>query len=401
MNLEYDLIIVGGGVTGGILAALMADSGLGIAIIEATKPDPNHPDPRVFAITRASEQIFRSAGIWESLSKHPMGHFREMEVWDANGSGSIHFDSKDLCEPTLGHIIENQSIRNTLSNRIHQQKSIHWLCPETIEHLERKRDHADVVLASGERLKTRLIVGADGFNSLVRDLSEIELKSRDYGQTALVCSVKTQVAHNDVARQRFLTSGPLAFLPLADPHLCSIVWSTIPEQAQTLREMPEKDFHARLEEAFESRLGRVLETGQRYTFPLLRAHARNYVSDRIALIGDAAHRVHPLAGQGANLGFLDAAALAEILLAHKDRDIGKKILLRKYERWRKGNNLAMLIAMDSFKTLFGSTLKPVQWLRNRGLELTDSFKPAKQLIMRRAMGLEGDLPELARTPDFL
>ena len=165
--------------------------------------------------------------------------------------------------------------------------------------------------------------------------------------------------------------------------------------------MPADDFHRELEEAFDSKLGRVLETSRRFSFPLNRAHAKNYVSNRIALIGDAAHRVHPLAGQGANLGILDAAALAEILLKNTDTDIGRYALLRKYERWRKGENLSVIAAMDGFKHLFGWTLEPVQWLRNFGLDLTNSCPPAKKIIMQKAMGLKGDLPELARTPNFL
>ncbi len=401
MKVDFDLIIVGGAVSGGVMATLLGQSDLKIGIVESRVHDPEKPDPRVFAIMRASEQIFRSTGIWDDLATEPMGHFREMEVCDANGSGSIHFDSKELCEPTLGYIIGNQPIQNALIKVIEKMENVSWLCPEKVDQIEIHTDHANVFLESGKRLKTKLIVGADGANSRIRDLVGIESKLHDYQQTAIVCSVKSQIAHNDVARQRFLTTGPLAFLPLADPHVCSIVWSTTPEQAQTLLNSSTDDFHKELEQAFDSKLGRVLETSQRFSFPLNRAHVKNYVSNRVALIGDAAHRVHPLAGQGANLGILDAATLAEILLNNTDTDIGRYAVLRKYERQRKGENLSVIAAMDGFKHLFGSTLEPVQWLRNFGMDLTNSCSPAKSLIMQKAMGLTGDLPKLARTPDFL
>lgn len=398
---DYDLIIVGGGVTGCILAALLGPTNLKIAVVEANIFDPKKSDPRVFAITRASEQIFRSAGIWDDLQSEPMGHFREMEVWDANGSGSINFDSKDLCEPTLGYIIENKIIQSTLAKKIDQLENISWLCPARIDQLEIYSDHAELTLDSGAKLKTKLIIGADGANSKVRDLAAIKNKVHDYQQTAIVCSVKTQIAHNDIARQRFLSSGPLAFLPLSDPHMSSIVWSTTPDQAHALLKTDEENFHQELENAFDSKLGSILEISQRFSFSLNRAHAKNYVAERIALVGDAAHRVHPLAGQGANLGILDAAALAEILMRNFDQDIGRRSLLRKYERWRKGDNLSVIAAMDSFKYLFGSTLEPAQWIRNTGLDLTNSLPFAKNLIMKKAMGLTGDLPKLARTPNFL
>ena len=327
-----------------------------------------------------------------------------MEVCDANGSGAIHFDSKELCEPTLGYIIGNQPIQNALVKQIDKMENVNWLCPEKVEQIEIQTDHAEVFLGTsggGKRLKTKLIVGADGANSRIRDLVGIESKLHDYQQTAVVCSVKSQIAHNDVARQRFLTTGPLAFLPLADPHVCSIVWSTTPDHAQLYSIVHQKIFTKELEQAFDSKLGSVLETSQRFSFPLNRAHVKNYVSNRVALIGDAAHRVHPLAGQGANLGILDAATLAEILLKNSDIDIGRFSSVAKIRTPAQGENLSVIAAMDGFKHLFGSTLEPVQWLRNFGMDLTNSCPPVKKIIMQKAMGLKGELPELAQTPNFL
>lgn len=397
---HHDLIIAGGGIAGGILASLMAQNGFNVAIVEARITDPAKPDPRVFAITRASEMIFRRAGIWEKLAQQPMGHFREMHVWDAHGRGSIHFDSKALSEPTLGYIIENQRIQNALREKLGQFPHLTWYCPAQVENLNQRHNNAEILLDTGKRLTARLIIGADGASSRIRELAGIRNKTHDYQQTAVVCSVKTQTAHQDIARQRFLSTGPLAFLPLTDPHTCSIVWSTNPSQAEYLLNCGEKEFHLQLEQAFDSTLGAVLETTQRFSFPLSRAHASNYVAQRLALIGDAAHRVHPLAGQGANMGILDAAALAE-LLCQTERDIGYSSTLRKYERWRKGENLAVIMAMDGFKYLFGSSNTALRWSRNAGLNLTDALTPVKRMIMRRAMGLTGDLPTLAHNPESL
>ena len=399
-NTHHDLIIVGGGIAGGILASLMAQNGFNVAIVEARISEPSKPDPRVFAITRASEMIFRRAGIWAKLAQQPLGHFREMHVWDANGAGSIHFDSKALSEPTLGYIIENQRIQNALREKLGQFTHLTWYCPANVESLNLRQNNAELLLDSGKRLTAKLIVGADGASSRIRQLAGISNHTHDYHQTAVVCSVKTQSAHHDIARQRFLSTGPLAFLPLADPHTCSIVWSTTTGQARVLLNCDEQEFNFQLEQAFDSTLGAVLETTQRFSFPLSRAHSSNYVAHRLALIGDAAHRVHPLAGQGANLGILDAATLAEVL-NRTERDIGYFSTLRKYERWRKGENLAVIMAMDVFKYLFGSTIPPLQWSRNAGLNLTDSLTPVKRLIMRRAMGLTGDLPMLAHNPESL
>jgi 2-octaprenylphenol hydroxylase len=220
---------------------------------------------------------------------------------------------------------------------------------------------------------------------------------RDYHQCAVCCTVVSEKPHGEVARQRFLETGPLAFLPLCDPQRSAIVWSTQSEAARLLLRETDHDFRRRLTAAFDSALGAILETGPRTAFPLVRGHASRYTGERVALIGDAAHRIHPLAGQGANLGLMDAATLAEVLQdAHRaGLDLGELRVLRRYERWRKGENTAMMLVMDVFKEVFGTGLAPVRLLRNLGLSATDAAIPLKRWIMRRAAGLEGDLPRLA------
>jgi 2-octaprenylphenol hydroxylase len=252
-------------------------------------------------------------------------------------------------------------------------------------------------LDDGREFPTRLLVGADGAQSKVRQLAGIDTRGWNYEQKAVVGNVRTAEPHQATAWQRFLPTGPLAFLPLQDGR-CSIVWSTTPEQVDALLALDDAAFAEALAEAFDRRLGEIIEVGPRGAFPLRLQHTRDYVKPGLALIGDAAHVVHPLAGQGVNLGLLDAATLAEVILdaITAGQEIGAFRVLRRYERWRKGDNLLMLGVMDGFKRLFSNPLPPVQLLRNLGLNLTDAAGPLKNLIARRAMGLEGDLPRLAR-----
>ena len=402
---DSEVVVVGGGVVGATLAALLARAGIRTAVVEAAaaQPPPDTDDEdrqRALALTCASERILRAAGAWERLDQDGLGHFRAMEVWDAAGRGAIRFDAAAICEPTLGYIVGSRVLQAALEGALRTQSLIAWHRPCKLTGLHLESERALVELDDGTRLTTRLVVGADGAASLVRRLAGIDDHSRTYGQSALVCSVRTERPHEDTARQRFLPTGPLAFLPLADPHRCSIVWSTTPDEAARLLDAREEEFRVRLCEAFDARLGAVTWVGPRAAYPLTRAHAERYVHPRLALVGDAAHRIHPLAGQGANLGLLDAASLAEVLerAAAADRDPGALPVLRRYERWRRGENLAMQLAMDGFKHLFGSQSLLLRRLRNSGLRLTDALPPVKRLIMLRAMGVIGDLPRIARAP---
>ena len=246
-------------------------------------------------------------------------------------------------------------------------------------------------------MRARLLVGADGAQSRVRHFARVQARGWPYDQQALVATVATERSHRETAWQRFLPNGPLAFLPLHDGR-SSIVWSTTPEQARQLLAEDEESFCRQLEQAFAATLGRIESCGERAAFPLRLQYVDSYVQPGLALIGDAAHTVHPLAGQGVNLGILDAASLAEVLLEARaqGKDIAALKVLRRYERWRKGHNLMMMAAMDGFKRLFGATWEPLRWMRNAGLNLTNALPPVKQLIMNQAMGRSGDLPALAR-----
>ncbi len=398
---EFDVAVIGGGVVGSAVAALLGGLSLRVAAVEAaaaTPADPRDYDLRVYALTRASARILAHAGAWPRIERCRHGCFRRMEVWDAHSTGRINFDSAALTESTLGYIVEQRMLCDALGERLRELPNVTVMRPASLQSWEDTADRLEVVLEDGRRVSARLVVGADGAASRVRTLAGIGYERHGYDQRAVVCNVRTERPHDDTARQRFLAEGPLAFLPLDDARTSSIVWSTTPAHAERLLALDAEDFRGELATAFEHRLGRVLEAGPRAAFELAKARAERYVLPRIALAGDAAHSIHPLAGQGANLGLLDAATLAEVVAvaAAAGSDIGALRTLRRYERWRAGENRLMQATMDGFKHLFGSDLKTVRWLRGAGLSLTDRCQPAKELIMRLAMGLSGDLPAAAR-----
>ncbi|MBI5450099.1 MAG: UbiH/UbiF/VisC/COQ6 family ubiquinone biosynthesis hydroxylase [Gammaproteobacteria bacterium] len=400
---DHDVIIVGAGMVGATLAAALADSGLRIALIEASEPALHWPadshDLRVSALTIASQRLLTALQAWPAQHGYRISPYHEMRVWDAGGGGDIHFDGADIGADCLGHIVENRVIQAAVLQRVHACPAIAWYCPARIETFTVDAAAVTVVLEDGRRLRAALLVGADGSQSRVRELAGIMTDGWRYDQRAVVATVSTTHPHQQTAWQRFLDNGPLAFLPLADGR-SSIVWSTTPEQAAELLALPPPQFCAALTAAFEQRLGTVTATSERAAFALQLQHARYYVGARLALVGDAAHTIHPLAGQGVNLGLLDAATLAEVLCEawQRQRDIGALAVLRRYERWRKGDTVLTMGVMDGFKRLFGSRQWPVRRVRTAGLQAVDRCAPVKQLLMRRAMGLTGDLPRLARGP---
>ncbi|HKK14233.1 MAG TPA: UbiH/UbiF/VisC/COQ6 family ubiquinone biosynthesis hydroxylase [Gammaproteobacteria bacterium] len=400
---RFDVIVVGGGCVGATLACALGQAGLGTAVVELHPPLADWPagsvDLRVFSITPASRRAFTAVDAWPAMVARGVSPFREMHVWDAAGAGVIHFDSTEAGEDCLGHIVEERVIRLALAERMAALPTVEVICPARLAALESGPDGAVVTLEDGRRLQAPLVVGADGARSRVRDLAGIGAHVHDYRQRAVVAVVETELWHQETAWQRFLPTGPLAFLPLRDGR-SSIVWSMDSDRAEVVEAADEGDFQRELGEAFEYALGRITGTGPRAGFPLRRLHAESYIGDRVALIGDAGHTIHPLAGQGANLGFMDAAALAQVVTEARSagRDPGARRVLRRYERWRKGDNLAMMGAMDVFKHLFASRLPPLRWGRNLGLALVDRATPIKALFMDHAMGLAGDLPALAR-PD--
>ena len=409
MKPDVDVIVAGGGMVGACLAALCAQVGgqqaLRVAVIEPKPPAAFDPSSevalRVSAVSRASQRILQAAGAWLLISRERVGPYREMRIWDAgdalSAGGGIHFDSAEIGESDLGHIIENNLMQWALWECLAGLKNVELINKVALESLEFSDDAVTAELNNGRVLTARLIVGADGARSRVRELAGIETRGWGYDQKAVVAHVKTEAAHGETAWQRFLSTGPLAFLPLADGR-SSIVWSTTLAQADELLALDPDAFNSEVTRASDRVLGKVVDSGQRAAFPLRLQHATRYTCPRCALIGDAAHAVHPLAGQGVNLGYLDAAALTEVVVAAQTagHDPGDHPVLRRYERWRKGENLFSMATMDGFKRLFGNSSVTVGYGRRAGLRLVNRATPLKNLFMRRAMGLSGDLPKLAR-----
>jgi 2-octaprenylphenol hydroxylase len=388
---DFDVVIAGGGLVGLSLAAVLGKADFKVAVLETRMADFDWPqgsiDLRVYAVTRASQALLTAVGAWSAMQTSA-APFREMRVWDAGGNGDIHFDSAELGEPYLGHILESRVIEKALLEVVAELPSVSLLCPARVNAFELQGDRQHIELQDGRSLAAKLLVGADGKDSAVRGYAGIHARASDYGQQALVATVRTQLPHAETAWQRFMPTGPLAFLPLFDGR-SSIVWSADSAAARRLMELDDADFRAALGEAFEHRLGEVLDCSERGLFPLRRQYAERYVAPRLALVGDASHVVHPLAGQGVNLGLKDVSELADTLVQARDRrrDIGALLVLRRYERARKGDNLAMMWVMDGFKQLFGSRATPLRWARNLGLNLVDAAPPLKNQIMRVAMGL--------------
>ncbi len=400
MKINYDIVIIGGGMVGAALADTLGNSSLKVALLDRAPPaaPDEHYDQRVSAITLASQSVFENIGAWDGMVRRRVSPVREMQVWSEGGSGSIHFNAAEIGEPCLAWIVENRVIQAALIERLHQFTNIHYLCPVEIADIALADNGAAVTLKDGRILNAKLLVGADGADSAVRRAAGIETQSLNLHQKGIVATVTTERPHEATARQVFLTTGPLAFLPLDEPHTCSIVWSADNARADQLLALDDAAFLSELEQAFGDALGKIKTVSPRAGFPLALSHAKAYTAPHLALVGDAAHTVHPLAGQGVNLGFLDAATLAEVLLdaAANQKDIGAHAVLRRYERWRKGDNIAMVSVTGGFRYLFSNDWPVLSQLRNWGLSLTDAATPVKNLIMRRASGLEGDLPKLAR-----
>lgn len=398
---SFDVIIIGGGIVGATAACALGEAGLDVALVEARGAEDveakTSRDPRVFAVTRASERILRSLHAWETMPPEAVFAFTDMEVWDAGGGSALHFDCAELGEPYLGHIIEPRFIHGALMQRLRAVDRVTLLRPARFREIHITADKVAVLLEDGQTLHARLVVGADGVRSPVRDALGIRTRDHDYRQSSLVALVRTAGSHRHTAWQRFLPGGPLAFLPL-EANWCSIVWTRPTAEVGRLLALDRHSFHAELGAAFDFRLGEIVDSGEREAWPLQRRHAVHYVAARAALIGDAAHAIHPLAGQGVNLGLLDAATLAQTVVETRTRgrDIGALRNLRRFERWRRGDNTLMMSAMDGINSLFSNAGMPMQTLRVLGLGMVNRTAVVRHLLMRHAMGLSGDLPERAR-----
>lgn len=401
--MEFDVIIVGAGLVGAALACAIAQTEvaqqLRIAVVEAGSEAQHFAgdnfDPRVVALTHASEKLLRNINCWDAIARARVCAYREMKVWDGEGTAVIEFDCAEVQQTHLGHIVENSLIVNQLRACMAQLPNITLIKPAAVTALISSGTQGSAVritLDNGVVLSSGLIIAADGAKSRVRELAGFATREWDYGQQAIITTVHTERPHEFTAWQRFMHTGPLAFLPLqhdGNVHRCSIVWSADDELAQQLMALDDGAFCARLAQAFEIRLGNVLACDKRFAIPLRQRHATSYVKPGIALVGDAAHNIHPLAGQGVNLGLLDVIALAEEIERALTRGLplSDESILRRYQRQRLAGNLGMMSAMEAFKRLFGNQSLAVNWLRNTGMRQLNSIPAIKKVIVNAALGI--------------
>ncbi|MDY6829291.1 MAG: UbiH/UbiF/VisC/COQ6 family ubiquinone biosynthesis hydroxylase [Pseudomonadota bacterium] len=398
---QPDVTIVGGGLVGLSLAALLRESGLHIALLESDTlprwPAPlgDRPfAPRVSALSPASQRILHRCGAWEGITARRATPYRHMHVWDGEGTGSIHFSAAELRVHELGHIVENDVVRSALTRCIESAPNIQVIEGARLDRAAPEARGLRLHLTGAKSLSTQLLVGADGARSRVRDLAGMRIRQWSYGQRAIVTTVRTDEPHSETAWQRFEAGAPLALLPLTaasgDDHFASVVWSLPDNRADAALALGDDEFDQSLSGAFEYRLGRIRAVDRRYSFPLHQCHALRYVVPRVALIGDAAHSIHPLAGQGVNLGLLDAAVLAEEILQGQARGLapGALAALQRYQRRRQSHNLSLMAAMEGLYRTFGLESLPLQWLRNRGLDLVDQWSPLKNWLSAQATGLQ-------------
>ena len=395
---NVDVAVVGAGMVGLTLANLLAQQGKSIAVIDRSNiadfNDGQSYEARVTAVSPGSQAIFEHVNAWKLMQAKRISPFTDMHVWDEAGEAKIHFSAKELQRDILGHIVENRVIQTSLYEALQQQANTEWLLAEQISKALVHQDHSEVVLDSDKSISAKLVVGADGGRSIIRNLAGINYQEKSYQQMGLVALVETEHSHANTAWQRFLSTGPVALLPLSNGE-CSIVWSVSEDYADELMKLNENEFAEALAQASEMKLGSISLKSKCTAFPLISGQADTMIQPRIALVGDAAHALHPLAGQGANLGFTDAAVLADVL-TNTDRDLGSVKVLRKYERARVGETQIMQKAMDGFVTAFGSTNQAIVTARNAALRTADSLQPIKKFFMTHAMGLSKDRPTYAR-----
>ncbi|MDT4291556.1 FAD-dependent monooxygenase [Methylomonas sp. MO1] len=399
MKEQFDVVIVGGGMVGAAVACCLGGSELKVAVIEAQVPEAfssEQPhDLRVSALSIASKNILEAVGAWEGVTSRRYCPFKRMRVWET--AGDTTFNSDDIRYPELGYIVENRITQLALLDRLPSFDNIELLMPQTITKINYDGRESELVLADGRVLQAKLLVAADGGQSRVRQAVGLGVTSWDYNQHALVIYIETAYPQQDITWQRFVSSGPQAFLPLTGNY-GSIVWYQSPDEVRRLQALSYEQLRDELVAAFPDCLGEVKQVLGVASFPLKRQHAQSYVKRGVALVGDAAHMINPLAGQGVNIGLLDAAALAEILVDARKRgkDIADLAVLQRYEAMRRNENLKMMTLMDVFYRSFSNDILPIKLLRNLGLGLAQRITPARNKAMKAAMGLEGRLPKLAR-----
>ncbi len=396
---RHDVLIIGGGIAGLTLAAALGNAGISTVVIEPLAPEKMLDtgfDGRTTTIAAGSRTALDSIGAWQEMQPKAQ-EILEIRVSDGHSPLFLHYDHLDIGGGPLGYIVENRIIRQALLGCLEQLPSVNLLFGQRVQDLNREGPYATAHLATRETVSARLAIATDGRGSPTRTAANINVKQWRYPQTGIVCTVKHQGDHRGVAQEHFLPAGPFAILPMTE-NRSSIVWTEKTELAPTLLALPSAEFAAELKLRFGDYLGELEIVGPVFSYPLGLLHAENYIAPRLALAGDAAHAIHPIAGQGLNIGIRDAAALAETVVdaLRVGLDPGSTTVLENYERWRRFDNTMMIAATDGLNRLFSNDIAPIKLARDVGLSMVNRTPPLKRLFMRHAMGVLGDLPRLIR-----
>ena len=385
---QAQVCIVGGGCVGLTLALGLAKADISVVVIDASKNQTLPGDDyalRVSALSLASQGLFESLNVWPEIIKQRATPYTSMDVRDQDSFGKIHFDHNDLDLPQLGHIVENDIIRYALISELEKQSNASLLFETRYQQIHQTESDVFITLESGEPVIAKLLVAADGANSAIRKQFNMPITFKDYDHHAIVATVKTDDEHNHTARQVFLPTGPLAFLPLPDKHTHSIVWSTSPVHCEQLLALDDTEFNKALLAALDGQCGLCEVQSERMAFPLKMRYAQQWVSGKVVLMGDAAHTIHPLAGLGMNLGLKDAAYLIE-LLTNEQGEFASTRTLRDYERTRKLDAQKHIAMMQGLKELFAGANPLKKLVRSVGLSLVDNLGPIKHLFAKEAIG---------------
>ena len=399
VDVDVDVVIAGGGLVGLTLGVALAGAGIETAVVDGAPPATMKDaafDGRVSSIALGSRRVLGGIGLWPALAGDAQP-ILEIRVSDGDAPLFLHYDHKTVGSDPLGYIVENRSIRTALLERAAAMAALHHLAPASVKALESTAGAVEARLADGRCVRARLAVAADGANSGLRAAAGIETVRWSYEQTGIVCTVLHERPHRGIAHERFLPAGPFAILPMTGDR-SSLVWTERAALAPALMEASPEVFARELGARFGEFLGALEPTGPRWSYPLRLTHAKRYVAPRLALAGDAAHAIHPLAGQGFNLGIRDAAVLAELVVdrARLGLDIGGDDVLSHYQRRRRFDSVVLIGVTDGLNRLFSNDSQGLRLVRDVGLAAVNEMPPIKRFFMRHAMGLAGDLPRLAR-----
>ena len=399
LGFDYDLAIVGGGIVGLTLACALKDSGLSVVLIEAKPHAVAAAKGQAYAVSLLSSRIFEGIGVWNNILPQ-IATFRHIRLSDADHPGVVQFQPADLGTEALGYVAEHQALLTPLQEFLQECTNVSYLCPAEVVKTQYEAAGVEILLKVGSEsrtIRTRLLVAADGARSRIRTWAGINTSGWQYWQSCIVAFVKPEKSHNDTAYERFWPSGPFAILPLTG-NRCRIVWTAPHEEAKALVALDDEQFLAELSRRYGDQMGRLELEGDRFVFPVQLMQSDRYVLPRLALIGDAAHCCHPVGGQGLNMGIRDAAALAQVLQeAHNQgKDIGDLPILKRYERWRKQENLTILGFTDLLDRMFSNSWLPVVLIRRLGLLMLRRVRPVKTFALQLMTGLRGRTPEVAQ-----